>query len=774
MPAGAEAPRDDRTPAPGERIASPPIRNAGFLRAINEFAASLSARHSEDDILWDITRRCISTLGFEDCVIYLLDRDRGVLVQKAAYGPKNPKDREIASPIELAVGEGIVGSVARARRAEVICDTRLDSRYVVDDARRLSEIAVPIVAEDQVLGVIDSEHSSPGFFTADHLAILESIAAICANKIVRARAEARLRELNQDLERRIADRTTELVRANEALRRQIAERDRAEQVQRALLEISEAAHAAEDLQSLYARIHGIIGTLMPARNFCIAVLDESTGIIRFPYHCDVVDPPPAPRKARRGMTEYVIRTGKATLADLHEIQRLKDAGEYVQSGHPSAIWLGVPLTVGGRTFGVMAVQDQDNPAAFGQEEKRILSFVAGQTALTIDRKRAEEERRAWTSRLWESEQRFSRAFHAIPANVTLVRASDQRIIEVNEAFLQSTGYSRDEVIGRSTAELALWAHPEDRADFFRRLRETGRVRGFEGAFHSRTGETIEFQVSAETIEIDREPYILALAINISERKRAEAELLRALARERELSRLKSSFVSLVSHEFRTPIGVIHSSAEILERYLDFLPPGERTEHLEAIQNHAWRMAVLMEEVLMFGRVEAGRLEFRPSVFDLADACRRWTAELSRATDHRCAIRLRFDGIPEQAVGDQDLLRHVFANLLSNAIKYSPAGSEIDFSAQRDGPAAVFRIADRGVGIPEADRARLFTAFQRGTNVRHLPGTGLGLTVIRHCLDLHHGRIEIESREGEGTRVEVRIPLFPPHGTSNLPVSTDFP
>lgn len=757
VPRTAPSPGGPGSTTPGQLLGS--AHTVAVIRSINEFAASLSRLHSEDDILWDITRRCISALGFEDCVIYLVDESRKVLVQRAAFGPKNPGGRQIASPIEIPVGVGIVGAVAASGRSEIIQDTRLDPRYIVDDAARLSEITVPISAEERVLGVIDSENSRPGFFTPDHLAILESIASICANKVVRARAEARLRELNQDLERRIAERTDELVRANSLLRQQVAERDRAEKVQRALFEISEAAHAAEDLQSLYARIHGIIGTLMPARNFYIAVLDESTGIISFPYHCDIIDPPPAPRKARRGMTEYVIRTGRAMLADLHEIQRLKDAGEYVQSGHPSAIWLGVPLTVGGRTFGVMAVQDQEDPEAFGEEEKRILSFVAGQTALTIDRKRAEEERRAWTSRLRESEQRFSRAFHAIPANVSLVRAADGRILEVNESFLQSSGYTREEVIGKSTVDLGIWVDPADRLEFFRRLREQGRVRGYEATLRSRSGELAVTHISAEIIDIDQEPHVLALALNVTERKRAESELLRTLARERELSRLKSSFVSLVSHEFRTPIGVIHSSAEILERYLEFLPAGERTEHLKAIQDHAWRMAALMEEVLVFGRAEAGRLECRPAPFNLHETCRRWTDELFRATDRRCPIVLSLDPLPETAVGDLDLLRHILANLLSNAIKYSPQGAAVTFSVSCEGPLAVFRICDRGLGIPESDRARLFTAFQRGSNVRHLPGTGLGLTVIRHCLDLHQGRIEISSREGAGTEVTVRIPLF---------------
>ena len=142
-----------------------------------------------DEILWDIAKNCIARLKLVDCVIYLLDDDHQMLVQKAAYGSKNPKDFDIYHPIEIPVGQGIVGSVAQTGKAEIISDTSLDARYIADDEVRLSEIAVPLVYQEQVLGVIDAEHPDKNFFTEEHLTILEIIAALCSNKIVKARAE---------------------------------------------------------------------------------------------------------------------------------------------------------------------------------------------------------------------------------------------------------------------------------------------------------------------------------------------------------------------------------------------------------------------------------------------------------------------------------------------------------------------------------------------------------------------------------------------------------
>lgn len=177
-------------------------------RTINYFATSLFGKNTIDEILWDVTKNCISHLNFEDCVIYLLDEERELLIQKAAYGPKNPKDYEILEPIEIAIGKGIVGSVAVTGIPEIIADTTRDRRYIVDDDVRYSEISVPIVYQGKVLGVIDAEHHQKDFFQSKHLFILNTIASICANKIIRYQVEEAWREAEiklHDNNRKIAE-----------------------------------------------------------------------------------------------------------------------------------------------------------------------------------------------------------------------------------------------------------------------------------------------------------------------------------------------------------------------------------------------------------------------------------------------------------------------------------------------------------------------------------------------------------------------------------------
>jgi signal transduction histidine kinase len=146
-----------------------------------------------DDVFWDIARNCISQLQFEDCVIYQADEDRQLLVQRAAFGPKSPQEHELLNPMEIPIGTGIVGHVARTGKAEIVRDTSRDKRYIVDDNRRFSEMAVPIMVDGKVFGVIDSEHSRKGFYTRRHLQILTRIAEIAAAKISKYLIEERIR-----------------------------------------------------------------------------------------------------------------------------------------------------------------------------------------------------------------------------------------------------------------------------------------------------------------------------------------------------------------------------------------------------------------------------------------------------------------------------------------------------------------------------------------------------------------------------------------------------
>ncbi len=239
---------------------------------------------------------------------------------------------------------------------------------------------------------------------------------------------------------------------------------------------------------------------------------------------------------------------------------------------------------------------------------------------------------------------------------------------------------------------------------------------------------------------------------------AEAELRVALAAEKELNQLKSLFVSMVSHEFRTPLEVILTSSNILDRYLDRLPPEKRKMQLRAIRKSVHRMNDLIEDVLLLGKLDAGRLACNPAPIDLLAVCRKAAAEIESAAGREGAIEI-IAGALDDAAGDETLLHYILTNLLGNALKYSSPGAVVRFTVEHCGVDAKLVITDSGCGIPAADQLRLFTQFYRGSNVGQTPGSGLGLVIVQRCVDLHGGVVSCSSTVGVGTTFTVHLPLF---------------
>jgi len=247
-------------------------------------------------------------------------------------------------------------------------------------------------------------------------------------------------------------------------------------------------------------------------------------------------------------------------------------------------------------------------------------------------------------------------------------------------------------------------------------------------------------------------------VDIDDSKRAEVEALAAVQREKELSEMKSKLVSTASHEFRTPLATMLSSAELLEHYSENLSPSERTNLLQTIQGSAKRMSEMIDDVLQLGRVESGVIRLNPERMDLRELCKKVVSEfrIAQGKQHRINLVDRFD-LPGVNM-DERLLRHILNNLLSNAVKYSPPGSEVVFSLSRRDERAVIEIQDQGIGIPEEDQPRLFESFQRASNVENRPGTGLGLAIVKKCVELHGGEIALSSAVGAGTRFTVILPV----------------
>jgi signal transduction histidine kinase len=239
---------------------------------------------------------------------------------------------------------------------------------------------------------------------------------------------------------------------------------------------------------------------------------------------------------------------------------------------------------------------------------------------------------------------------------------------------------------------------------------------------------------------------------------AEAAIRVALEKERELSELKSRFWAMAAHQFRNPLTVISSSAQLLEQRSHELPEQKKREYFYHIQTAVQFMDQLLNDVFAVVRAEGGKLEFNPKPLDLVKFCGDLVEELQFTVNPAHNIIFVNHDLCPDACLDEKLLRYTLSNLLSNAIKYSPQGGNVYFELSCPNGKAVFQIKDTGIGIPLADQAHLFEAFHRAENVGNIPGTGLGLTMVKKCLDLHGGQIMVDSLVGVGTTFTVTLPL----------------
>ena len=337
---------------------------------------------------------------------------------------------------------------------------------------------------------------------------------------------------------------------------------------------------------------------------------------------------------------------------------------------------------------------------------------------------------------------------------------NRRHLWVNETFARMMGYPREELIGQlSVVHFPDVESYETFGNTAYRILASGRPCVTERWQKRKDGSLIWCQIYGNYVDPDD----LAKGTiwtyqDITERKHAEEDVRRALEKERELNELKSRFVAMTSHEFRTPLATILSSAELLEQYADRLPPGEKEELYGAIKANVERMTRMLDNVLTIGRAEANMLQFSPAPTDLARFCAQLAGEMRISAGGRHTIEFTYEGLSGPVRVDDKLLRHALSNLLSNAIKYSPDGGRVELRVSVGAHEARFDVRDEGIGIPPEDQARVFETFHRAHNVGTIAGTGLGLAIVKKSLELHGGSIAVESVPGLGTTFRVTIPL----------------
>jgi PAS domain S-box-containing protein len=379
-----------------------------------------------------------------------------------------------------------------------------------------------------------------------------------------------------------------------------------------------------------------------------------------------------------------------------------------------------------------------------------------------ERKRAEDALR-------ESEQRFRQLAENIREVFWLASPDRSQRIYISSAYEEIWGRTCESWYEKPLSCLEA-VHPDDRDRVVASL-ETMKLEEHDHEYRIvRSDGTIRWirDRSFPVRDAQGRVYRIAgIAEDITSRKLAEAEIAQALQQERELGELKSNFIAIASHQFRTPLTTIASSAELLERYRDQFSQEKQLTHLSRIQTGVKQMTQLLDDVLLVGKASAGKLEFNPTRIDVVQFCQELVEELQLSNKHQHAIAFAHHGNCTKAVEgttdllpllDEKYLRYIFDNLLTNAIKYSPNKGTVRFEFTCSSDRAVFHVQDEGIGIPPEDLPHLFESFHRARNVGSIQGTGLGLAIVKQCVELHGGEILVESEVGSGTRFTVILPL----------------
>ena len=535
----------------------------------------------------------------------------------------------------------------------------------------------------------------------------------------------------------------------------VTSRKRSEQLQSALYRITSLASNTTDLSELYSGIHRIVGELMYARNFYIALLDDASNIIEFPYFVDEEDPePPPPMQRARGLTDYVLRTGQPLFADPVKFQELVDSGEVESRGAPSIDWVGVPLKSTDQTFGVLTVQSYSEKVRYGIAERDILMFVSQQVARAIESRRNQDA-------LQQSEARYrSQVQNSLYG---LYRSSiEGRFLDVNNALVQMLGYDSAEELFALDMARDLYADPEERARIVREVAPEKVIKGIEAHWKRKDGRAIVVRLSGRAgIRYPGEPMSFEMITeDVTERRQLE-EQLRHSQKMEAVGRLAGG----IAHDFNNLLTVIKGYSDLM---LNEVKPGDRLRsEVEEIRRAADRAATLTRQLLAFSR----RQVMEPRVLDLNAVVNNMDRMLKRLIGDDIELYTALDGSLGTVKADPGQIEQVIMNLAVNARDAMPTGGRLTIETRtielddvyarenglnQGGNFTMLAVTDTGCGMNSETRTHIFEPFF--TTKEMGKGTGLGLSTVYGIIKQSGGHISCYSEEDKGTCFKVYLPI----------------
>jgi PAS domain S-box-containing protein len=636
-------------------------------------------------------------------------------IERRSLRGYSPELVERARAMSLSVDQGLHGRAYRTQQVVNVEDVRTDPDYfeLIPDTR--AELVAPIISGGQVVGSLDLQSPEASAFRDVDLGFLQAL----TDQVAIALANARLFE---ETRRRLDEMAV-------------------------VSYVAMVGAAGQPFDETVARATSSLNQLWPGATVGFLFVDEADQTLR-PHPSYFGVPPEAIANLRvplnQGLTGWAMRVRQPI-----RVGDVTSDPHYIAGVPGTRSEMAAPLVVGERVIGVVNVE-RPRPDVFSGEDLRLLATLASQLATIFEKARLDAElalhaamlERRVEERTTEIRRQQARTQAILDALGEGVVVTDSRgtIQYLNPAAQALTGYGADEVIGQNPR---LWNSGRVPLQVYQEMWNTilaGRTWRGEIVNRRKDGALYDVAITIAPVlgETSGGPpaSLVGIQRDITLHKQAEEEIRKALAQEKELSELKSRFISMASHEFRTPLSTILSSSELLEHYGSQWLEGKGLVNLRRIQAAVHHMAQLLNDVLVLGRADAGKLEFNPAPMDLVQFCRELTEEIQLGVGRQHTFLFASQGECVGACLDEKLLRQILSNLLSNACKYSPEGSDVHFDLECREGQVIFCVRDQGIGIPPEDQARLFETFHRARNVNNIPGTGLGMAIVKKSVDLH--------------------------------------
>jgi two-component system cell cycle sensor histidine kinase/response regulator CckA len=528
----------------------------------------------------------------------------------------------------------------------------------------------------------------------------------------------------------------------------ITEKRRSEKIQEAIYKISEAVHMSDDLPELYCAIHQVISGLMPAGNFYIALFDQGSGMLSFPYFVDEFDAAPQTRGLKKGLTEYLLRTGIPLLATPEILSELEKQGEIELIGAPSIDWLGVPLKIREKTIGVLVVQTYSPGLRYGQDEKNILMFVSNQVAMAIERKRTE-------ANLRRSEQKNRAVLSAMPD--LMFRLDQDGIFLDYKAEKDSDLLVKPEMfLGRRVVDVL----PPWLADLtMKNINHTLKTRSLQVYEYEIyiNGQLQYFEARCVLCGSDE---VLVVIRNITEKRRLEQHVLQAQKME-SLGTLAGG----ITHDFNNILAGILGYASFLKSKLN--PDHDFFKYVDTIERSAIRAADLTSKLLAFTRGE--KVNHKP--LNINKLIREILEIIQHTIDKSISVGTKLDESLPTIMGDAGQIQQVVMNLCVNARDAMGGGGKLIIASEKvisadadpqrpaDAKAGMYvkiSVSDSGTGMDKDVLARIFDPFF--TTKGKGQGSGLGLSVAYGIVKGHEGFITVSSQPGLGSIFNAYFPV----------------